>query len=597
MSKLENYNPLQLIKLPEAEIAPCNGIIVVVGPNSSGKSLFLRDVASYLNSGIGKFVVCDDIHIAKPADPNQLWDDLISQRYIKPHPSGGIEFQIYVPHVSEITHGPQGRDNRVTFNKNGFIKACNALSPGNHKTSEAVFGPIGMTLFAFLSLNERRQLCGSAASFNYQTQIPSYPVQGLFVNTSAKDVLADETGKVFGNAVWLDSSENGIYQLRATGAKKLPSHGTMSNPFEASRFRKIEEEGDGMRSYVGICISLLLASRPVSMIDEPELCLHPPQAYHMGRFIGRYARKDHSVFVATHSSHILRGILETGENITVIRMARVDGKFTARIVAENELVDNLRNPRTRAESILDGMFSKGVVLVESDGDREEYLAAAEAIDDYPSREIHFAPVGGNGGFADPLRFYRSLRIPCAIIADADTLCDTDKILGLIDQLVTDETKRGSLKGEVRNLVQRIKALTPSITEQQVKDRLRVLSERQLDWANDDDNVLRREMNQLERQIKRVRALKEGGVAAYKEHADIHSDLEKTFAELAAVGLFLVPVGELEDWVPNLMTTVPKGSKSKTERASIAARLIREAPNKSGDIWEFVKRVFDFVIPS
>ena len=113
------------------------------------------------------------------------------------------------------------------------------------------------------------------------------------------------------------------------------------------------------------------------MIDEPELCLHPPQAYHVGRFIGQYAKEDHVTVVATHSSHVLRGVLQTGKRVTVIRLTRRKKQFSGRLIAERELVDNLRNPRTRAEAILDGVFSKGVVLVESEGDREEYQAASE----------------------------------------------------------------------------------------------------------------------------------------------------------------------------------------------------------------------------
>src|SRR5262249_37642609 len=143
----------------------------------------------------------------------------------------------------------------------------------------------------------------------------------------------------------------------------------------------------------------------------------PPQAYHIGRFIGKYAKDDHVTFVATHSSHVLRGILETGQRVTVIRLTRRNREFSGRLIAEQELVNAVRNPRARAEAILDGIFSKGVVLVESEGDREEYQAASEALEDYPSREAHFVPVGGTGGFAEPLRFYRSLDIPAAVIAD------------------------------------------------------------------------------------------------------------------------------------------------------------------------------------
>src|SRR5256885_15214291 len=98
--------------------------------------------------------------------------------------------------------------------------------------------------------------------------------------------------------------------------KKMASH------------RSIETEGDGLKSYVATCIALLLGRRPVCLIDEPEMCLHPPQAYSLGQFIGRFgASLDRATFVATHSSHVLRGVIQTAANIEVIRVTRKGARF------------------------------------------------------------------------------------------------------------------------------------------------------------------------------------------------------------------------------------------------------------------------------
>jgi hypothetical protein len=124
--------------------------------------------------------------------------------------------------------------------------------------------------------------------------------------------------------------------------------------------------------------------------------------------------------------------------------------------------------------------------------------------------------------------------------------------------------------------------------------LRQLSEEAWDWKAGGDNVLRRKLNELEGQLKRVQKLKEGGIAAYADHRDIQEALEKVVAEFGRIGLFFVPVGELEDWVKDLMADTPKGSKSKTDRAALAAARIRAAPDKFGDIWAFVRAVLDYL---
>lgn len=258
------------------------------------------------------------------------------------------------------------------------------------------------------------------------------------------------------------------------------------------------------------------------------------------------------------------------------------------------MVDAVRNPRARAESILDGIFSKGVVLVESEGDREEYQAASEALEDYPSREAHFVPVGGTGGFAEPLRFYRSLNIPAAVIADLDAVCDMDKISTISSVLSPNPADVQEAIGQLRDVVQKVKALSPPITEEEAKQRLKELSEQSLVWKRGDDNLLRRKLSELEGQLKRIQRIKEGGIEAYRDHAEICAGLHRVVETFARFGLFFVPVGELEDWVKHLMHDQPKGSASKTDRAALAAEKIRAASEKKGDIWDFVKSVLDYL---
>jgi hypothetical protein len=590
MSTLSQYNPLKTIWVSGAEITAPKGIIVIVGPNSSGKTLFLRDIQQYLLTGIPNFIVCQDIAPQRPDNYQELIDDLIAKNYLQPMMHE--HYRTYVPFMLQRADGE--RNNRQQFPSKRLENAYNGFVSERGANNPEWFGLIGMTLIAPLSLDLRRQVCNKTKSFDYKQETPDEPVQSLFLNSDAQEELAKETVNVFGNAVWLDISEGRVLQLRASGSPKYPPHGHTINPMEACKYRPIESEGDGYRSYVGTCLSLLLGVRPVSLIDEPELCLHPPQAYHIGKFIGKHAKDDHVTFVATHSSHVLRGILETGTRIMVMRLTRKGEEFSGRLVDDQELVDTVRNPRTRAEAILDGIFSKGVVLVESEGDREEYQAASEAMEDYPAREVHFVQVGGSGGFAEPLRFYRSLEIPAAVIADLDTVCDTDKVAAVSKGLGPNFHESQEVIGELRDVVQKIKSLPPPITEVAVKRRLTQLAEASWAWAQGDDNVLRRNLHELENQLKRIQKLKDGGIAAYRDQQEIYTELRGVVEKFARFGLFFVPVGELEDWVQQLMVEYPKGNTSKTERAAIAAEMIRAAPEKIGDIWEFVRSVFDYL---
>ena len=54
---------------------------------------------------------------------------------------------------------------------------------------------------------------------------------------------------------------------------------------------------------------------------------------------------------------------------------------------------------------------------------------------------------------------------------------------------------------------------------------------------------------VEKRIRRLKRLKDGGIEAYGEHPEIQELLRFWFQACARCGLFLVPVGELEDWGP------------------------------------------------
>jgi hypothetical protein len=98
------------------------------------------------------------------------------------------------------------------------------------------------------------------------------------------------------------------------------------------------------------------------------MCLHPPQAYALGRFIGKHGvSTDRATFVATHSSHVLRGIIEESEQLEVIRLSRIGPQFNGRRVSREMLKASIEKPSTKAESVLDGLFAEAVTVVESEG--------------------------------------------------------------------------------------------------------------------------------------------------------------------------------------------------------------------------------------
>lgn len=276
-----------------------------------------------------------------------------------------------------------------------------------------------------------------------------------------------------------------------------------------------------------------------------------------------------------------------------MRMSRKSGGFWGHTISEKDLINRIQNPRSRAEAVLDGLFSRGVILVESDGDRDVYQAASEAVKGSVASETHFLPIGGTGGFAEPARFYRSLNIPVVIVADLDAICEPDKVIPWLGVLCKDPNRVQSIAQNIRDLVRKVKQLPPPITGEEVKEELTRLAAQELDWQKNDDQRLERDLSELRNKVKRVRKLKIGGVAGYADHPEIKTGLEGLIRDCREFGLFFVPGGELENWVPDLMSECSKRI-SKTERAAVAASMIRAAEQKQGGVWEFMQSVLEFL---
>ncbi|MDD5791604.1 MAG: AAA family ATPase [Erysipelotrichaceae bacterium] len=90
--------------------------------------------------------------------------------------------------------------------------------------------------------------------------------------------------------------------------------------------KKLDDQGDGLKSYVSTFLSLNLKGSDVLLIDEPEAFLHPPLARQVGELIGDFG-DEKQIFVSTHSVEVLKGILSKSSDVNVIR---ITASFTYR---------------------------------------------------------------------------------------------------------------------------------------------------------------------------------------------------------------------------------------------------------------------------
>lgn len=584
MKQLSDFKPLRRVPLPGLGDLACSGLVLLVGPNSSGKSQLLQDVYRRLSGQPRQLVVASAVEIEKPPlDPFlrcleeegyfSTFEDEAGNKHMRPltmYLGTGQALGQLQPQQAQQWYGKFAPEEpHFTRRQSEFL---------NH---------FGRLLVTALFLDRRLTSLASTGTIDFVSQPPQHDLHALYLNDKARELLHSEMLSSFGRAVWPDMSRGNTISLKVSDEGLLPTAQDRLSHKKMAAFRSIEDEGDGMKSYVATCVALLLGRRPVCLIDEPEMCLHPPQAYNLGRFIGRFgASPDSATLVATHSSHLLRGVLQTAQQVQIVRLTRRDRMFSAHLVPSSDLAEALSRPTLRAEAVLDGIFAQAVVVVEADGDRLVYQAAWETLHDDFHIDVHFSTVGGTGGIADTCGLYRTLMIPIAVIADLDMLVDGERMARILEKLVDDDAVKDNLLQSSRHVAEVVRSLPPTVSPSDVAKELSSMGASSMDWNKRDDIELRRRLGRLANDIDRMRRLKRGGITAYP--GDLGDKMGILLEQLKEHGLFLVPVGELEEWLAAYEVGVSKSDKRAWSNA--AAQTIQTSGKQDGDVWDFVSGV-------
>jgi AAA domain, putative AbiEii toxin, Type IV TA system len=589
-------SPIASVSLPGISVLPLTGLIVLVGANSSGKTTLLKEIHAAASGQEKNLLVSDAISYRSLPGLRDLLDHFVSTRDIERiNAPDGQERYRKMGHQYGTQIGVGGdwtiRDIESYYNQQiaHIQKEVRGVI-----TPTSYLQQLGLLECSALFIDQRLSLTQSAGSFDTAQGIPGTALQALRLNDTADGLLTDEIHKVFRRGAWLDLSGGTVLGIKVSDSDSVPEHKDRVSASKMKKFRTIDSEGEGIRSYVAMCVTLLLAQRPLCLIDEPEMCLHPPQARAIGRFIGKYgAQPEGCTLVATHSSHVLRGILEANDRVSVIRLSRQQSGFKATHVSPEILKKATRKPLSRSEVILDGLFADGAVLCESDGDRIVYESALQTLSP-PLPDLRFIPVGGTGGFKETVHLFHSLGVPTAVASDLDFIVKDELpsvVVALKGAALPDiEQKVKRFKGELLQELSTLDSETVIKRLEVLIQQLKSNPDEQNSWTLEMHSQLRSGLNTLYRELSPIQKLKLKGVAGAPEA--LQNDLRTLMSDLSDQGLFLVPCGELESWMPQLMQGVPRENKALW--ATEAARKIEDHGKGEDDIWAYIERIVQHI---
>jgi predicted ATPase len=506
---------------------PRAGVVVFVGPNNAGKSQALKDLVGHMRGAdyIGKAIT--SVQVSKNGDSSDAED--WAQQSLPSYIREGVK-RVAVPGWGEV--GPQD-------------------FAGQWQNGNTSLGILAESLILFADGTTRLTAGNAQPNLDFRNQHPTHPIQRAYMQPELEEQFRLVAKDAFGLDVAVDRYAGSQIALRIG---KRPEFRHVSGVPDAQYLEELaemshlDEQGDGVKSFMGLMIQLIAGRQKVIMVDEPEAFLHPPQARLLGAMLASRA-VEQQVFLSTHSSAVLQGVLEAGVAVTIVRLTRADQVNTADVLNDEAVTELWSDPVLRYSNLLDGLFYDAVVLCEADSDCRYYSAVRDQL--FPEGtgagrrlELLFAQSGGKARFAVIVKALRAAGVPVVVVADFDILREASDIRKVFEALGGD----WAVISKLRDIV--AKALTADakpLFKVSLKD---ALNEK---LASMPDSLTPKDLESL-RAILKVEngwdKAKRSGLSAVPQ-GDAYTAGEELLRTIASTRLLAVPVGELERFVPGV----------------------------------------------
>lgn len=522
-------------------------LTVLVGPNNSGKSLFLRELKSYCANSAQPFSIIHDVSCVEFATIEEF------EKWLKP----AITFEDNGQwHILQQNNDDKNHTWQATSAEAASIR--NAVQdPNNRRNLTRAF----LGSFHSITLNGQTRL--KLVEEQESSDLSSWPrnfLVRLFQDPVKRKRLRDLTYDALKFYCVIDPTAMTKFRIRLSPRAPVDEAEEQSLDSRARAFHAqatdIRHMSDGVKSFVGVLAALLSGAFQLILIDEPEAFLHPPLARKLGRCVAQQASGTSSnVFVSTHSADFLMGCIESGVPVNILRLTYRNGSASARLLESAQLARLMLDPLIRSTNFLESIFYDGVIITEADADRAFY------------QEINFRLLSEKSGGSDDTLFINA--------QNKQTICRLMKPIremgvpaaGVID---LDFFKEG---GTVLNNILDA-AMIPSISQSgfgQMRGQLKAA------------------FDSTGKDMK-----KDGGV-------DILPISSRTacydyIEQLARYGLFLVSAGELESWLKSLDIR-----KRKSEWLIDIFEKMGMDPDDQGyirpglgDVWDFMRQIAKWI---
>lgn len=496
-----------------------DSLTVFVGPNNVGKTRTLTDITLKLLGMHGKLLSA--LETRKTGDHEQLraWMNrhyIIDRRY----------------------------DWYKAWGDNISVRDLN-----DHWAQPNALGQLTPFLCRLVSTQRRLEACQGAETIDIINEPCEHPIQALIGNKEIEKRLSASSVEAFGLPLFLDRWSGKTIALRCG---KLPDSEQWTLPFlkAVQSQPHTEWQGDGIRSFVGCLLEGVLTPHPLVLIDEPEAFLHPQHARILGRMLALEKPKGRQLFIATHSLHLLLGLLDANRPaIRVVRIRRDGNLNPIRELRQDRILEVWKDTLLRTSNVLEGVFHDRVVISEGDADSRFYSCVLDAIISTRSPvqrpDVMFTSCGGKQRMPLVIRALKALDIVVSVIVDFDVLSDEKDLRDIVTAL---GHSWDNIRPTWRQVNAALSSVAPPLSRSQVQQSIHECLGRATGAYLQDET--RKQILDCLRTASPWAAAKRGGSASIPSGEPTAAFLSLN-SNLERIGIFIVDCGELERFVPSV----------------------------------------------
>lgn len=502
-----------------------NSIVVFVGPNNVGKSQTLKDIYSLSGKGQNSVVVSGIKLTKSGASLVELLDSI----------STGKKDGIYT------SYDVLGKRMVLTdFLTNSF-------------PSSPYYESLRDLFIAELNTAARLSICAPPSSITRDAP-KTHPIHYAAFESEHRKWLSDNFKKAF-NVEVTPNILNGANiplcigePVRLSGVYASEQERLEAYAEVLRGYKQVQDQGDGIKSFTGVLLYLMLDYFRTYLIDEPESFLHPPQARIMGQIIGETLSCDQQAFISTHSEDVVKGLIEAcPERVTIVRITR-EGDSNSFSILDNEKLSTVwSDPLLKYSNIMSSLFHKTVVLCESDSDCRMYSLIEGHLKQAAGRysETLFIHCGGKQRMARIASALRALDIDVRLIPDIDILNDENVFRGILQAfgIGWDE-----VKADYKTIVSNLHSPKEKVERAQAKALIGAVLDGSGEQFLSKEEIAK--INEAVSTVSKWKALKLSGEAAIPA-GDAALAYKRIDQLLRSHGIHIVPVGELERFIPTV----------------------------------------------